>query len=62
MDQKIQRMKELIEILREASRAYYAQDKEIMRIMNMISSMMNCLIGAGDRDGLNRQPYHKCWL
>ena len=30
MDQKIQRMKELIEILREASRAYYAQDKEIM--------------------------------
>ena len=30
MDQKIQRMKELIEILREASKAYYAQDKEIM--------------------------------
>ena len=30
MDQKIQRMKELIEILHEASRAYYAQDKEIM--------------------------------
>lgn len=30
MDEQIQRMKELIELLREASKAYYAQDKEIM--------------------------------
>lgn len=30
MNQELQRMKELIEILREASKAYYAQDKEIM--------------------------------
>lgn len=30
MEQKIHRMKELVELLREASKAYYAQDREIM--------------------------------
>ena len=39
--QAIRRMKELSGILKEASRAYYAEDREIMRIWNMMHCMMN---------------------
>lgn len=41
METKIQRMKELIPVLKEAGKAYYQESREIMSNLNMTGSMMS---------------------
>lgn len=36
------RMKELVEVLNQASKAYYQEDRELFPIKNTTNYMMNC--------------------
>lgn len=59
----IHRMKELVERLREASKAYYAEDKEIMS--NFAYDKLCDELAAleqGNRDGSGGKPDNQCRL